>query len=367
MLTNKMFLSENDIETVQRFSFAKAIMEAGEGKLTGVEREMHREGVKHAAAAGQRPEGNLSIPWAVLKHQRDLTAGTDNQGGYSISTDLHPASFVELLQNKCLCLSMGATHLDNLVGNVAIPTQATGATATWEGENDANAESSPTFGQLALSPNRVGTYTEVSKQLLVQSSLGVDNIIRNLLVDSIALAVDYAALHGSGSGNQPLGIAGTSGIGSVVGGADGLAPTWAHIVELETDVASANGDIGTMGYITNPLVRGELKNTMRTVTYGDIPIWDVALPKLPLNGHPVGVTNQVSSTLTKGSSSGVCSAIFFGCWADLVVAQWGGLDLVIDPFSLATTNQTRITANGFFDCGLKHAASFSCMLDALTA
>jgi HK97 family phage major capsid protein len=215
---------------------------------------------------------------------------------------------------------------------------------------------------VALTPNRIGTYTEVSKKLLVQSSLSVELLIRKLLADSIALGIDLAALHGTGSGDQPTGIAATSGIGSVAGGTNGLAPAWSHIVELETDVAVANGDVGKMGYLTNAKVRGKLKQVFTNATYGEIPLWK----DNQVNGYRAEVSNQVSSTLTKGTSD-VCSALFFGNWADLLCAFWGGLDMVIDPYTLATTNLTRITANTYADVGVRHAASFSAMLDALTA
>lgn len=362
-------LSAQEKRDMAGYSFLKAIHEAGEQKLSGIELEMHQEGRKNFKNMGISASGSLSIPFDVLA-QRDLTVGTDSQGGYTVATNLLTGSFIELLQNRMMVKQMGATVLDNLVGSIKIPGQATGATVAWEGENDANAESSPTFSQLSLDPNRIGTYTEISKQLLVQSSLSVESIVRGLLADSIAIGMDLAALHGPGTGDAPTGIASTSGIGSVAGGTDGLAPTWAHILELETDVAVANADVGRMGYLTNAKVRGKLKGTLKASSVAGY-IWGDN-PSEPgfgmLNGYRAGVSNQVSSTLTKGSGTGVsvCSAIFFGNWRDLVLAFWGGLDMVIDPYSLATTNLTRITANAYADVGIRHAASFSAMLDALT-
>ncbi len=353
-------LSVQDKKDTASFSFTKAIQEFGAGRLSGVEKEMHEEGMAQNSKFGRTTEG-LSIPYQVLA-QKDMTVGTSNQGGYTVATNLLAGSFIELLQNRMKVKDMGATVLDGLVGDIAIPSQATGATAAWEGENDANAESSPTFGQLALSPNRVGTYTEISKKLLVQSSLSVDNIIKNLIADSIAQAIDLAALHGTGANDQPTGIAATSGIGSVAGGTNGLIPTLGNIVELETDVAVANADLGAMGYLSNAKVRGKLKQVFTNATYGDIPLWYGG----KMNDYRAEVSNQVSSALTKGSASGICSAIFFGNWSDLVLAFWGGLDIVVDPYSLATTNLTRITCNSYADVGVRHAASFSAMLDALT-
>lgn len=362
---NNGTFSPNDLRDIQKhFSWAECLKQAGNGSLTGRNREIVREGRNQMRASGFHCQGNLQIPYEIL-NQRDLTVGTDNQGGYTVATELWGASFIELLHNAMKVRTMGATFLDNLVGDVAIPSQATGATVAWEGENDANAETSPTFGQVSLTPNRVGCYTEISKKLLVQSVLSVDHLVKNDLATSIALGIDLAALHGSGSGNQPTGIASTSGIGSVAGGTNGLAPAWDHVVELETDVADSNGILnsGTIGYLTNNKVRGKLKQIFTNSTYGEIPVWNNDI----LNGYKAEVSNQVSSTLTKGTSNGVCSAIFFGDWSQLIVAMWGGLDMVVDPYSLATTNMTRITANIHADVGVRHAASFSVMLDALTA
>jgi len=364
-----MFSKKEKKYLMENFNLAKMIDQAGHGKLSGFNREMHREGEKELKASGLAPMGNCQIPYAVLAH-RDLTVGTDSQGGYTVATELRAASFIEMLQNAIKVKTMGATWLDDLSGDVLIPSQATGATAAWEGENDENAESSPTFGQISLSPNRVGTYVEISKQLNVQSSLGVEQLIKQMLSSAIAEAIDLAALHGTGSGNQPTGLINTSGVGSVVGGTNGLAPAWTHIVDLESDVADSNGIINdwAVGYLTNTKVRGILKQVFRNETYGETPVWDVSERGKPkLNNYRAEVSNQISSTLTKGTSSGVCSALFFGDWSQLFIGMWGGLDLVIDPFTMATTNKTRITANAYADVAVGHAASFSVMLDALTS
>jgi HK97 family phage major capsid protein len=359
-------LSDGDRRDLRNFSFLKALREAGRDRLSGFELEMHQEGRKQFKENGIESSGTLCIPYQAIA-VRDLTVDTDNQGGYTVDTALLASSFIDLLRNAMKIRALGATVLEGLVGDVSIPTAATGTTVAWEGENDTGSESSPTFGQVALTPNRVGTYVEVSKKLLVQSSISVEAYVRRLLAEDIALGIDYAALHGAGSGDQPTGLASVSGIGSVAGGTNGLAPTWAHIVELETDVAVANADVGSLAYLTNAKVRGKLKQIFTNATYGEIPLWTTEGGMGMLNGYKAEVSNQVSAALTKGSSSGVCSAIFFGNWSDMILALWGGLDLVVDPYTLATTNLTRITANTYADVNVRHAASFSAMLDALTA
>jgi HK97 family phage major capsid protein len=152
----------------------------------------------------------------------------------------------------------------------------------------------------------------------------------------------------------------------VVGGTNGLAPTWAHITQLEREVAIDNADLGGLAYITNPKVRYKLKNTYRNATYGEIPIWGDNREQ-PLNGYSTFVTNQVSAALTKGSSSGTASAIFFGNWNELLIGLWSGIDVLIDPYTNSATGATRIVAMQDVDVAVRHAESFAAMLDALTA
>jgi hypothetical protein len=137
-------------------------------------------------------------------------------------------------------------------------------------------------------------------------------------------------------------------------------------VSLETEVAQDNADVGRLAYMTNAKVRGKLKATMRTATYGDIPIWNDMAGNTPLNGYACWVTNQVRSDLTKGSSD-VCSALFFGNWADLLIGMWGGLDVLVDPYTNSTSGTVRVVAMQDVDVQVRHAESFAAMLDALTA
>jgi HK97 family phage major capsid protein len=186
----------------------------------------------------------------------------------------------------------------------------------------------------------------------------------------IGIEIDRAAVNGSGSGSQPRGILQTSGIGAVVGGTNGLAPAWSHIVGLETAVAVDDADVGSLGYLSNAAVRGKLKQVFRNATYGEVPIWgDGKEPGRGLmNGYTAYASNNVPSNLTKGSSSEVCSAIIFGNWKDLIIGFWGtGLDILLDPYTGVTSGRLRIRAMIDLDIGVKNAQSFAAMLDALTA
>jgi HK97 family phage major capsid protein len=350
------------------FSFIRLIRHLanpGDARLrdqAGFELECSRA---YADRIGRSPQG-LWVPPDVLC--RDLNV-TDATGGYTIATNLLAQSFIDLLRNRMITINAGATVLSGLVGDVAIPRQSGGATAYWVADGSPVTESTQAFEQVSLQPRTVGGFTDITRKLMLQSSIDIEALVRRDLAAVLGLAVDLAALHGSGSGNQqPTGIAGTSGIGSVACGTNGGAPLYADIINLETEVAADNADIGTLAYVTNAKVRGKLKQTQKVATYGNDFIWEKgsAPGEGELNGYRALVSNQVSSTLEKGSSGAVCSAIFFGNWADLLLGFWSGVDILVDPYTASSSGIVRVVALQDVDVAVRHAESFAAILDATT-
>jgi len=320
-----------------------------------------------AAKLKRSPQG-FFIPMEVQK--RDLLKGTATAGGNTVATNMLSGSFIDMLRNRMMVNRMGATILGGLVGDVAISSQSGGATAYWVAENTAVTESEQTFGQVTLAPKTVGGFTDMSRKLLMQSSMDVESLVTSDLSKILALEIDRAALHGSNSNGQPKGIAATAGIGSVAGGATGAAPTYANMISLWSEVAIDNADIGSLGFLTNSKVIGKLMTTQKVATYGN----DFVVNAFPNQegftdaaGMRLGVSNQVSSTLDKSTSVGVCSAIFFGNWADLIIGQWGGLDVLVDPYTGGAAGTVRVRVLQDVDIAVRHAESFAAMLDALTA
>lgn len=369
---------------VERYSLRRAIVAAADAPKNprawdGARLEFEASQAT-AERLGMSPQG-FFVPWDWVQNRdsmrmydarsgwryeaRDLVKGTTTAGGHLVDTVLLAENFIDLLRNQMMVQRAGATILTGLVGDIAIPRQTGGATAYWVAESGAPTESQQAFDQVTMTPKTVGAYTDYSRKLLKQSSIDVESFVRGDLSMVQALAIDLASLHGSGSSNQPTGVAATSGIGSVAGGTNGAAPTWANIIALETEVAQDNADIGRVAYMTNTKVRGKLKGTEKFSSTG-FPVWSES-PSTPLNGYPGWVTNQVSSTLTKGSSSGVCSAIFFGNWADLLIGMWGGLDILVDPYTGGTSGTVRVVALQDVDIAVRHPESFAAMLDALTS
>lgn len=293
--------------------------------------------------------------------QRDLTVGTASAGGNLVATDLLAGSFIDLLRNRMVLAQLGATVLDGLTGNVAIPSQTSGASTYWVAENVDVTESQAAFGQVTLTPKTVGMFTDFSRKTLLQATPAIEALVRADLANGIAAEIDRVGLAGSGSGAEPRGVINTAGIGAVAGGTNGAAPTYAHMVSLEEAVGIANADIGSLSYVTNAKMRAQLKLTQVFASTNGQPVWHGN----EVNGYRAVATNSMPSNLTKGSASGTCSAIAYGNWVDLLVGFWSGLDLILDPYANATKGGRRIVALQDCDTAARRAASFAAMLDAL--
>ena len=349
-------------ETFSITRLIKAQVDAREGRANPFKHcELEIETSKAIArATGREPRG-FYVPISALlpAEQRGLVKGTPTAGGYLVATELLSGQMVELLRSRALTIKAGATVLGGLIGDVDIPRQTAAGQAYWVAENGTPTASQQSVDKISLSPKTVGAYTEISRKMLLQSSVDVEAFVRRDLANVIALAVDYAALHGTGQNSQPRGVANTSGVNIVSGGTNGAAPTWEHIVQLETEVAVDNADIGALAYMTNAKVAGKLKSTPKI---GGYPAY--VLEGDRLNGRPLYVTNQVRSDLTKGTGTGL-SAIFFGNWSDLLIGTWGALDILVDPYSLGTSGGVRVVVFSDVDIAVRHPESFAAMLDAI--
>ena len=360
--------SKDQINTIRSFSFSEMIKSRTNGKpLSGAEAELVQEGAKEARTANVTPQGD-AIPSFMLKvagkhavHGRDLTAtgGTGgDQGGVAVQTDV--GYLIPVLRPRPAVVGLGATVRSGLVGNLDLPRNDARASYAWEGETDTNAEQSPTFDKVALTPTRIGGFTDVSKQLLAQQGQISEAWVRMQLEMAIQEGVDVAAINGNGSG-QPTGILQTSGIGDEAGAVNGAIPDFSNIINLETDIFTANADVENMAYLTTPGIRGLLKQTEKATNTAQF-IWGMGNE---MNGYRAAVSNNVPSNLDKGTASGICHAIIFGNWRELILANWAGVDVVINPYTKAKEATVEVVVNSWWDVGLMHPASFSAMQDAL--
>lgn len=317
-----------------------------------------------ADKVGRTPNG-VFVPLDVQK--RELTVGTPTAGGNLVDTDLLSGSFIDLMRNRMLTRRMGAKVLGGLVGDIAIPRQTGGATTYWVGESVDGTPSDQAFDQVPMTPKTQAGITAISRKMLLQSSMDIEALVRGDLALSQALGGDLAAIAGPGGANTPLGIINVSGVGAVIGGTNGLAPDWDHIVQLWTEVSQDNADFGSLGFMTNSKVLGKLMRTEKAASTGRF-----IVDQFPDNdgftglaGSRCGVSNQVPGDLDKGTSVGICSALIYGNWADLIIALWGSLDIVVDGIS---PNDGSVIVKTYQDMDVapRNPSSFSVMLDALT-
>lgn len=302
----------------------------------GFEREVSVAVSQHM---GKSPEG-LFVPAEVLK--RDLVVGTDTAGGHLVSTDLLSGSFVEMLRNAMVTRAMGARVLSGLVGDIAIPRQTGGATAYWVAESGAPTESQQTFDQVALAPKTVGAFTDLSRKLLKQSSIDIENLVMQDLATQLALAIDQKALYGDGTGNTPIGIAATTGINAPTAFA-AATPTYAELLAMKGAVAADNALMGSLGFLLDPVTAATLEATPRFANAA-IAIYD---------NEKIGRYKAMESgQITAGD-------VFFGNFADLIIGQWGTLDLTVDPYTGSTSGTVRVVGLQDVDVAVRHAVSFA--------
>lgn len=357
-------LSQKDREQVSNFSFRKAIADYvnNNGNLSGFEAEMHQEAIKEAKQNGQTLKG-IGIPMLVLENAQTTRAatgqniGTAADGGNLVQEE--PLVYIDALRNRLVLVSLGAQFITGLVGNLPLINGGS-FTSTWHGESDAVTATKVAYGKKTMSPKRMSVDGAYTLEQLNQTAMSMEMMLRNDMLKAHANGLEIAAINSATNG--PTGILNISGIGSVAGGTNGLAAGWSHVIDLETQVAIDNADLGTLAYLTNAKVRGKLKQTLKASGVSGY-IWEGNT----INGYNAAVTNAVPSNLTKGTSSEVCSAIIFGNFNDLIIGQWGGYDLVVDPYSSKKAAEVEIVLHSFHDVAARNKESFAAMKDALTA
>ena len=331
---------------------------SGDWSNAGLEREASKEIAKRI---GREPRGFFT-PSDINWGQRDMTVGSATAGGNIVGTDHLGSEFIDALRPQLVLADLGAKMMTGLVGDVAIPALNARTSTYWVAESAAPTEGAPTVRQVTMSPSTVGCYVDISRQLTKQNDPSAENIFRNDMVSQVASAIDSAGIQGSGSSNQPTGILNTSGIGSVAIGTNGGAPTWGSVVDNISQVAIDNALGGSLSFLTNPQVVGKLRQTAKGS--GDSVM--IMNEGNTLMGYKVAQTSNVPSTLTKGSTSGSCSALIFGNFNDLIIGQWGGTDVLVDPYTGSSTGTIRVVVFADIDIAVRHAQSFSSTQDYTT-
>lgn len=346
------------------FSLNKAIRALINGTaLDGPELEAHQAAQRAAQLSGLGlSPGGLAIP-LFSENRADGQTVTGDSGAYGATTvATETMAPIDFLKPTPILEKVGAVFLTGLSGNISFPKNNGGVTAAWKGEVDTADITKDAWGEIEMTPKRLTVRVLVSLQNLMQSSFDMEAYTMKTIRDEIANAIDKAGINGSGTG-EPKGILNYSGVNTLALGTDGAAIAWAGIVGLETPVYVANANSAKMSYLSNPKVRGKLKVTPKEAGQATY-LMD---PSGSVNGYPFEVSNHVPSTLTKGTAASVCSAAIFGDFSQLVIGQWGFMDLTIDDKSRKKDGYIEIIANVFVDVAVKQETAFTVVKDILTA
>lgn len=291
---------------------------------------------------GRSAQG-LLVPADVLSSHnfaRAIGVGTPNTNAAAlVATDHLDGSFIGMLRKKAALTRLGVRTLTGLVGNVDIPRQASGATVDWVGENGAPAQSLLGFNTVSLTPHTLAGAVPITRRTMLQSTPDIEFLVRDDLIQVLALALDSCGINGSADPDAPEGLL-DYGIPTV--DFAGAVPTWAEVVAMESAIASADADVDAMRYVMRAPFRGALKST----------------PKVAGTAEFLMQGNEVNGYEAIMSNNGPAAGSILGNWSDLILAMWSGLDLTVDTASLAASGGLVLRAFQDVDFGLRHAESF---------
>jgi len=315
------------------FSLIASIRDLAEGRqMSEATLAMNEKGKKAFAGSGLNQRGQIILPFET---RGEILAGTQYSGQEIVAED-KTALIVGLRANSVL-FKAGAQLLSGLVGDVSIPVY-TNSSVNWKGETTIATDGAGSFSEVTLSPKRLTGFIDISKQFLLQDSISANAMLQADLLAAISSKLEYTILQAaSGNTDQPAGLFYGASYTSTG------ATSFAKVVALESAVNTSNALMGNLSYVTTPALKGTMKTTAKA-TNAAVFVQEAE----SVNGYPVLVSSNVAS-----------GKMIFGNWADLIVGQWAGLDITVDPYSQAVYGKVRLVVNAYFDAKVRRATSFA--------
>lgn len=326
-ITNKLNKQETRKNTMEKFSLIKAINDIANNRNLDERSQMVvNQGVAEMRKAGQSYSGQIVLP---VEERSDIQATVANHGQEVVAED--KLNILGPLRDALVMTKAGAVYMTGLVGNVSIPTY-NGANVGWQGEIDPATDGAGAFGEVLLSPKRLTAYLDVSKQFLIQDSASAEALLKSDIIKALTNKLEATILGaGTGSANEPEGIFSIT--------ADDFTKDYDGIVEMEQALEEANVT-GNYTYIINPLSKAILRKAKTDAGSGQFVYSDGEI-----NGIPALVTNA-------------CAGIVVGDFSNYIIAQWGGIDLTVDPYTQARNGKIRLVINAYFDAKPTRANAF---------
>lgn len=329
----KRNLNKNNTQKLNKkmeFKLLKTINDIANNRSLNEEAQAYiNQGIDQMKRSGQNYGGQIVLP---LAETRGVIAATvDGAGAENVAED--KLGILEALRDKLVLNEAGAQMLSGLVGNVSIPSYS-GSNVTWEGENAAAADGAGSFSEVKLEPKRITAYLDISKQFLIQDSNSAEAMLKNDLVSAIADKLE-ATILGDGTGSTTM----PKGIFSVVAPLSGATNTFAKVVAMEEGLEGKN--YGEKCWIVNPKAKSVYKTTAKATNGAMI------MEGAEMDGYKVLTSNKVPA-----------NGVVFGAFNDLVIGQWGGIDLTVDPYTKAAEGKIRLVINAYFDAKPRRVDSF---------
>jgi HK97 family phage major capsid protein len=335
--------------------------------ITGLEREILDEGVTEARSLGASSNGhyiNLKALNAIQK--RAMSAGSSSAGGNFIQTD--KMGFFDVLRANRVLDKVGAEWEMGMVPNVDYTGFSTGWTFADAAENATAADADAVTVNRSVSPKRIAGKILLSNQLMIQDPT-MDAKLLQSLQNALYPYVEGKVLTGTGTSNAMTGITANATAATLALGTNGGAPSLTYIQNMRKTLLNGNVDASKIFWLINPNTEALLMATpvdtgsgAMLIPYGSYFNGATGF----INNIPYLVTSNLPNNLTKGTSSSNCSAVIAGDFSNLKVCQWGGLDIVIDPYTAAAEGQTRIICNTYWDTTIKRAGTIVKTLDLIT-
>jgi len=353
------------VKETRKYSLGRMVkaQATGDWREAGLEREINDE---ISRQVGRSAEGVYVPDFAWSQRGALATAATGGSGSEVVFDDFVPTEhrgdmFIEALRAKQVLGNLGTTYLSGLTGRIKMPKLATGANAAFVEELADVTDGAGTDGGVTLQPRTMGAFVEMSRLLVMESVPAIEQIIRNDLLASAADRTEFYAINGSGSSGQPTGILNTSGINNldISSGTDVDALTWADIIALVKLVEEDNGIVNSAaaGFLSHPAVKAKLASTAKVSSTDSVQILDA--PWTELYGQPIEFTSNVPTTLDPGDGGNDASALVYGDFSQLIIAQFGAPSILVDPYSNSKSGTVRMVLHAELDVGVRNAVSFA--------
>lgn len=363
-------MSEKDIQKWSLMNYVKT-WEANKnngGGLKCFEMDVSQEVEKQT---GKKAKG-LLLPVDVLrgkgitgaqKQQRAMSVGTTTAGGYLQNTTLLTDMFVDVLRNTDITSQLGFTVINGLRGLYNIPRKTSAAVVAWVAENGSAAESTAAYDLIAMSAKAVHGQSISSREARMQLAVDADAFMMFDLITSLNNDKASKYFNGTGTNNQITGILAQSGINSISPSANGDAPTWALMNQMKKEIRIDNVQ-GVLKLIINAATEYALAITPK-VTALDHYLLDEQTGRCA--GMETFITNMLPSNITKGGSGATLSKAIALEPSNVVIGNWGGIDIIIDPYTYSSDFRLKISAIQDTDLVLKHPEAVAVFADIITA